>query len=266
MMRRLLITGAAGEIGSVLRLPLREVAHSLRLNDIRALTQEHPCEEIFTADLHDPDVALAATREVDCIVHMAGVPRENAWEPILRNNIETVYTLFEAARLNGVRRIVFASSNHVTGFYRSDHPVDSTVPVRPDSRYGVSKVFGEALARLYADKHGMEMACLRIGSFRQRPQNVRELATWISPRDLTNLVRCCVSAAQFDFLVIYAVSANRRNLWADRDRDVVGWQPQDDAEQFAADLERLGPSTTDRFHGGQNCVRELTRDPTTIQP
>ena len=161
--RRLLLTGAAGEIGGVLRPALRGVAERLRLHDLRPLAPEAPEEEAVQGDLAEPGVALEATRDVDCVVHLAGVPRETGGTPeqILRATVLGCHALFEAARANGARRLVVASSNHVIGFYRSDRPVGTEEPARPSGHYGVSKVFGEAMSRLYADKFGMEVACLR---------------------------------------------------------------------------------------------------------
>lgn len=261
-MQRVLITGAAGGIGTTVRHGLRGRVPHLRLNDIRPLTAEHDAEEIAVGDLHDPEAALTVTRDVDCIVHLAGVPVEDTWAPILRNNIAACFALFEAARINRVKRVVFASSNHVIGYYASNTDVDAVAPPRPDSRYGVSKVFGEALARLYADKHGLEVACLRIGSFREAPENPRQLATWISPKDMVSLVWRCIAAERFHFLVIYGVSANTRIRWHDMDRAVIGWRPEDDAERFAARFADAdaGNDLAARFHGGDYCAREYSRD------
>jgi uronate dehydrogenase len=198
------------------------------------------------------------------VIHLAGVPREDAWEPILRGNIVATYNLFEAARQNGVRRMIFASTNHVTGFYRADEEVDTGMPVRPDSRYAVSKVFGEALGRLYADKHGMEVACLRIGSFRYRPQTLRQLATWMSPRDFVELVRCCLEAPQYHFIVLYGVSANTRTRWRDEARKVVGFVPRDNAELFAGQLDDALSRIGALFHGGDTCEQEFTGNPDAV--
>jgi uronate dehydrogenase len=251
MTNRVLITGAGGVLGTVVRTDLAGGSHRLRLNDLGA-TEPAPGEEWVIGDLHDPAVAAAATKDIACIVHFAGVPREGAWAPILRNNIEATQTLFEAARASGVRRMILASSNHVTGFYEAKTPVDPTMPVRPDGFYAVSKVFGEALGRLYSDKHGMQVACLRIGAFRPRPENRRQLAVWLSPGDLTSLVRKCIDAESFHYLTIYAVSANTRSVWSDSDREVIGWVPRDNAEDYAGSLtaEQDAPF---RYLGGVNC-------------
>jgi uronate dehydrogenase len=266
-MKRVLITGAAGGIGSVLRAGLAGHYSLLRLADIRPCGNIARSEEEFFVDLTSMDSALTVTRDMDCVVHLAGVPREAEWERILPNNVVATYNLFEAARRNGVKRVVFASSNHVTGFHRVGRPVDPAMPARPDSRYGVSKVFGEALGRLYADKHGLSVACLRIGSFRDRPQNARELRTWISHRDTVQLVQRCIDAASFHFIVVYGVSANTRNEWRDDAARLIGYRPQDNAETLATELESRteasGPASD--FHGGQYCAQEFDGDVDAIE-
>lgn len=261
-MTTLLLTGAAGAIGTTLRSGLR--GHDrIRLLDVAPLARERPDEEVIVGDIVDPDVAREATRGIDTVVHFAGVPREAAWEPILRNNIAAVYNLFEAARENGVRRMILASSNHVIGYHPVEREVDTGMPPRPDSRYGVSKVFGEALGRLYADKHGIGVACLRIGSFRPRPENARQLATWISPRDMTQLVQRCIDAPDFHFITLYGVSNNASCRWlSSAENRLVGYVPQDDAQAFAAEFENapLAEGPAARFHGGAFCAFEFSGD------
>jgi uronate dehydrogenase len=257
--KRVLITGAAGAIGSVVRHGIAGQYDHVRLMDIRPLDDLRPDESSIAADLLDVDRLDEAVGGMDSIVHLAGVPREAEWAKILPNNIEGTYNLFEAARKAGVRRIIFASSNHVIGFYRADRDVDAIAPVRPDSRYGVSKVFGEALGRLYADKHGIDVACLRIGSFRKAPENARQLTTWMSHGDMVRLTKACLDAPKFHFAVLYGVSANSRRRWWDDAQRVLGYAPQDNAEAFA---ERFSSSehrsAGDLFHGGENCAQEFT--------
>lgn len=260
MWNRLLITGAAGEIGSVIRPALRDTAHVLRLHDLRPIRDLAPGEEATTGDITAPDVAEAMTRDVDCLIHLAGIPRETGGTQaeILQANVIGCHAVFEAARANGVKRIVFASSNHTIGFHPADAQVGTTEPPRPSGLYGVTKVFGEALGRLYADKHGMQVACLRIGAFRERPGIARELGAWISHGDIRRLARACATAPAFHFLVLYGVSANTRTTWGgDADaRAAVGYAPQDDAEAFAAEIAGKAPppgSVAARFHGGAVC-------------
>ncbi len=202
------------------------------------------------------------------MVHLAGISRETGGTPdqILAANVVGTHRMFEAAREAGVRRFIFASSNHVIGFYRAGEWVGTLEPPRPDGHYGVSKVFGEAMGRLYADKHGMEVAVLRIGAFRERPGNARELGAWISPRDMAQLARRCIEAAPFHFLVLYGISANRRALWGGdaAARAHIGYAPQDDAEAFSAELEAKpapGGDIARRFHGGSVCALGFTGDP-----
>jgi uronate dehydrogenase len=267
MNNRILITGSAGEIGCVLRAGLYDGRRKLRLLDNKPQAAR-PGEECVMADLADIAALRESTRDIDCIVHLAGVPREGAWEAILPNNVIGTYNLFEAARASGVRRVIFASSNHVIGYYRATQTVGITEPERPDSRYGVSKAFGEALGRMYADKYELEVACLRIGSFRAKPQDARQLATWISHRDMVELTRCCIEAPAFHFLVLYGVSNNTRNRWQNPHAAMIGYRPLDNAEQYAAELEAIRPPAGDPaedFHGGAFCGLEFVGDSRRIE-
>jgi len=268
-MHRVLITGAAGAIGGTLRQGLRGRYPVLRLSDVAPLGTAGPGEELDGADLFDLSQVEAACRYVDAVVHLGGQPVEADWETVHRNNIVGTYNLFEAARRQGVRRVVFASSNHTIGYYRRADRVGPDEPVRPDSRYGVSKVFGEALGRMYADKHGLEVVCLRIGSFRPEPQDVRMLSTWISPRDTVQLTRCALEAPEIHFLVVYGVSANARGWWDDTVAASLGYRPQDDAESYAESvLSRQAPADEPElertFHGGAFCAMEFSGDPNRI--
>jgi uronate dehydrogenase len=261
--KRVLITGAAGAIGSTLRTGLRNAYHLLRVSDVRSLGRSEAEEEAIQTDLTDFGAVRRIVEGIDCVVHLGGVPREDSWDAIRENNIAGTYNLFEASRMCGVKRIVFASSNHVVGYYRTGRKVGIDEPVRPDSRYGVSKVFGEALGRLYADKHGLSVACLRIGSFRAEPQDYRQLATWISPRDMVQLVRRCIDAPQFHFLVLYGVSANTRVGWENPHAERIGYTPQDNAEDFAARFAEAAADGVDpaiECHGGTFCALDFDGD------
>ena len=157
-----------------------------------------------------------------------------------------------------MRRVVYASSHHAVGFYRRPRVIDQNVVPRPDGIYGVSKVFGEGVGRLFADKHGLSVACLRIGAFRAKPGNARELGAWISHRDMAQLARCCVQAPPFHFLVLYGISANQRAMWGGDDaaRAHIGYVPQDNAEAWAGGLADKTPPAGDvaaLFHGGSVC-------------
>ncbi|HEX2827920.1 MAG TPA: NAD(P)-dependent oxidoreductase [Burkholderiales bacterium] len=262
-MDRILITGAAGEIGSTLRAGLRGAYELLRSSDVRPLEAPGAGEDTMHADLTDSAGVAKLMDGIDCVVHLGGVPREGPWDAILHNNIEGTYNVFEAARGAGVKRVIFASSNHTIGYHRVGKRVGVEEPVRPDSRYGVSKVFGEALGRLYADKHGLEVACLRIGSFRREPGDFRQLSTWISPRDTVQLVRRCIDAPRFHFIVLYGVSANTRSRWENPHAAAIGYAPQDDAEAYAGRFEAPLLDGTDpvaEFHGGPFCGLEFDGD------
>ncbi|WP_346777813.1 NAD(P)-dependent oxidoreductase [Paraburkholderia sp. Ac-20336] len=206
---------------------------------------------------------------IDTVVHLAGIPDESTWEKIRDMNIDGCYNVFEAARRAGVKRVVFASSNHAVGFHRRDRLIDDTVAPRPDSRYGVSKVFGKALGRLYADKYGLSVACMRIGSFRpdDEPAAPRHLSTWISHRDMVQLAQRCIDAPDYHFVVVYGVSGNARNRWSNANVHLLGYAPEDDAERHAARIAANGASedaTEALFHGGFGCRVEFAGDASRI--
>lgn len=262
-MRRILITGAAGAIGSVLREGLKGRYDLLRLSDIKALGAPGPKEELVSADIRDLDATAASMQGIDCVVHMAAIPVEDTWDKILPMNIVGAFNVFEAARRADVKRVVFASSNHAVGFYRREQTIDTDVLPRPDSRYGFSKVYGEAIGRLYADKHGIGVSCLRIGSFQPKPQNVRQLATWISYPDTVELVRCCVEAADYHFVAVYGVSNNTRNKWDNSKVAFLGYCPKDNAEDYATEILARGEvedPVASAFHGGPFCPMEFSGD------
>jgi uronate dehydrogenase len=252
--QRVLITGAAGNIGRSLRAGLRGHYPVLRLLDVTPQRAAEPGEEVLTVDLNDRLATEAAMKDVDAVIHLAAVASEAPFDDILSGNITTTYSLFEAARRAGVRRVVFASTNHVIGFYPRGETVRPDDPVRPDTFYGVSKAFGEALGRLYADKYGLEVVCLRIGSFTERPTTLRQLSIWLSPRDCVQLVRCCLDAPAVGFKVVFGVSANTRSWWKDDAAASLGYRPQDNAEEFAAQVEEPPPDSpsrlADRLQGG----------------
>jgi uronate dehydrogenase len=263
VIRRVLVTGAGGKIGRELRTGLAGHYPALRLLDVEPQEPAGPGEEVVTADLGDRRATEEAMADVDMVVHLAAIPHEAPFDNIVAGNVTTTHAVFEAARRAGVRRVVFASSNHVIGFYPRGETVGPDDPVRPDSFYGVSKAFGEALGRLYFDKYGLEVVCLRIGSFAERPAGPRQLSTWLSPRDCVQLVRCCLDAPEVGFKVVYGVSANRRSWWKDDAAASLGYRPEDDAEEFAAEVgePEAGPSArlADRFQGGSFVERDPTR-------
>lgn len=234
-MKTVLITGAGGQVGAVLRQGLAG-KYRLRLLDQAPIEDLGADEAFVQADLNDIDVLRDAMKGVDGIVHLAAVSVEDSWEKILPNNIVGAYNLFEAARLAGVKRVLFASSNHAIGFYRRDQHIGPNVTVRPDGRYGVSKAFGEALASLYADKYGLETYCMRIGNVNHKPVDERRLSIWISPRDFSQLVEVGLEAPDLHFEIVYGVSNNTRSWWDNANAERLGYRPQDDAEAYADEV------------------------------
>lgn len=257
-MTRVLITGAGGTIGRALRSQLQGAYEPLRLGDICPQQDAGPGEEVVALDIRDPDALERAMDGIDCVVHLAGLPGQAAWPDLLAANIAGCQNVFEAARRQGVQRVVYASSNHAVGFHRREQPLDGATLPRPDSLYGASKVFGEAVGRLYADKYGLSVACLRIGTFRtpDRPSEARQLRSWISHRDMAQLVRCCIDHPGFHFVMAYGVSRNTRGNWRNGHADFLGYAPQDDSERFASAI--LAQDVAEdpiaaRFHGGFAC-------------
>lgn len=235
--QRLLLTGAAGTLGRQLVAPLQALCRTLRLSDLAAGLQRLPPQpgaEQEACDLADSAAVHQLLAGVDAVVHLGGVSVEGPFAPILQANILGVHNLYEAARRHGVRRIVFASSNHVTGCYRQDERLGPQDPPRPDGHYGVSKLFGEGVANLYWDRYGIETVSLRIGTATPEPLDRRALSSWISPRDLAELVRCALTAPHVGHTVAYGVSANPRSWWDTAAAWArLGFVPQDSAEPYA---------------------------------
>jgi uronate dehydrogenase len=232
-----LITGAAGHIGTMLRSRLARPGRTLRLLDTAPLTTAAG-EEAIRASVTNLDAMTAACQGADAVIHLAGIPGEAPWREIRDVNIEGTYVVFEAARRAGVGRVVFASSNHAVGFSpRAAFPVPDYAFPAPDTYYGVSKVAGEALAALYHHRHGLDGICIRILTCTQRPRTVRALSTWLSPDDAGRLFEACLSAPRPGFRVIFGVSANTRGGWVSLDEArALGYEPRDDAETYAAEI------------------------------
>lgn len=268
-MTRVLITGAAGNLGGMLRRGLKDRGFTVRLTDVNAISDPQPDEDFVQADLRDGVAVAAAMDGIDAVVHFGAIPIEDTFGAIIEANIRGTYHVFEAARRVGVRRLVFASSNHVVGFHRRSSTIDDASTHRPDSYYGVSKAFGEDLGRLYADKHGMGVMCMRIGSCLPRPGDARHLATWISGRDLVQLVSVGLEAPQLHFQVVYGISQNARAFWDNTAASALGYQPEDASEVYADEiLARDYPEQADevalQFHGGVFTSADFTGDPDTI--
>ncbi len=241
LFERLLLTGAAGALGRELRTRLAPHCRRLRLSDVADLGAAQPNEELVQAPLQDFAAVDALLAGVSAVVHLGGVSVEGPFEPILQANIVGVYHLYEAARRHRVPRIVFASSNHVTGFYRQDEVIDATMPVRPDGNYGVSKAFGENLSRFYFDRYGIETVCLRIGSCFPEPKDRRMLATWLSYDDLERLVVASLTAPVVGHSIVYGLSDNRGSWWDNTQARHLGYAPQDSAEPWRAAVSARQP-------------------------
>ncbi len=237
MYNRVLMTGADGVIGRVLRQEFRGVYPIMRLSHRRPFGEPNPGEEIMLANLDNPDEVDALMDGVDGVIHLGGKAEEGTWEEVLKSNILGAFNTFEAARRHGVKRFVFASTNHLIGYYRRERKLTVDDPPRPDCRYAATKVFGEALARLYADKHGMSIICMRIGSFQPRPLNVRMLSCWLSHRDMVQLARVCLDAPlSVHYEVVWGVSGNERSWWDNAPAERLGYRPRDNSEDFAEEI------------------------------
>lgn len=259
--RTVLLTGAAGGLGTLMRDLLPAYGYELRLMDLRPIEGE---PEALVADLADLDAVREAVRGVDAIIHLAGISLEAPFDRILDANIVGTYHLYEAAREEGVRRVVFASSNHAVGFTPSPRGDDPLIPVetphRPDTFYGLSKAFGEDLAQFYWDKHGLETVSVRIGSCFPEPTSVRMLSVWMSPADGARLFHAALTAGDVGHTVVHGSSANTRLWWDLTSARALGYEPQDDSEPWAekliAEQGELDPGNVAHAHLGGHFVND----------
>ncbi|WP_069172201.1 NAD-dependent epimerase/dehydratase family protein [Streptomyces griseus] len=259
--RTVLLTGAAGGLGTLMRGLLPAYGYELRLFDVTPIEGE---PDAITADLGDKEALREAVRGVDAVIHLAGISLESSFEKILRANIEGTYNLYEAVREEGVGRVVFASSNHAIGYTPRPLPGDPLIPVdtprRPDTFYGLSKSFGEDLAQFYWDEHGVETVSVRIGSCFMEPTSVRMLSVWMSPGDGARLFHAALTAEDVGHTVVYGSSANTRLWWDLSTARSLGYEPQDDSEQYAdtlvAEQGELDPENPDHAHVGGHFVTD----------
>lgn len=235
--RRILLTGAAGRLGTQLRRGLAPLAETLRVVDRVGLENLGPNEEMQVFDLADPAATMAACEGCDAVVHMGAAAAELPWQEILDSSIRGTYHLYEGARRHGVRRVVYASSNHAVGFHGLDRQIGTDCALRPDSLYGVSKCFGEALASLYWDKFGIESACVRIFSCFPEPENRRMLWSWLSYDDCIRLFAACLTAPHVGHTITFGVSDNRVKPVDNTKAGHLGYVAQDTAEPWRAALE-----------------------------
>ena len=239
-----LVTGAAGSIGSALAVRLPGYGWTVRGFD------RVPVEGGMVGDITSPGDLDAAMAGVGAVVHLAGQATEARWAVVRQANIEGTFQVFEAARRHGVPRIVYASSNHATGFTPVAPDLPGDAPARPDTLYGVSKVFGEALGRYYADRYGMRVACLRIGTFAPAPPDTRALSTWLAPDDCGRLVDACLRSPALTYALVWGISANTRRTWSLDEGRALGYLPLEDAESYAGAVPAGASYPSDGFVGG----------------
>jgi uronate dehydrogenase len=264
-MEKILVTGAAGGIGTSLRKLLKGVYPSIRWSDIKKPTDLAPDETFMAADIAKMADVEKIVAGVDGIVHLGGHSVEGPWDTILNANIIGCYNVFEAAYRAGVKRIVFASSNHAVGFYPRSQTIGVNVTVHPDSRYGISKAFGEAVGAFYADKHGLRVTCLRIGNFGEMPVDQRRLSIWLKPEDLVQLIRIGLEHRDIHFEIFYGASDNAASWWDNSNARRFGYKPQGKADDYRdeamAAQKKLPPDPVgDRFQGGPFCTVEYDAD------
>ena len=273
-MKRVLITGAAGTLGRVLRerLPAHLAAQApgqewrFRFSDLAEMAPATAAErrqgcDFMRCDLADAQAVHALLEDVHAVVHLGGRSTESGWNELIASNLVGVINLYEAARRRGSERVLLASSNHAIGLYRRSERLDHRSAARPDSRYGVCKAFGEDLAFLYAHKHRVSSLCMRIGSCVEQPHNARMLASWLSYGDLLRLVTMGLMA-DYRYEIVYGVSANRRAWWDNRRAQELGYRPEDDAEAYAAELQHAvsASAVAETFQGGHFAAEEFEGD------
>jgi uronate dehydrogenase len=231
----------------------------VRLQDTSDLGAERPGEEHVTDPLGDAAAVVEMAAGVDVIIHLAGAAPDAGWSDTVEDGIRSAIHVFEAARMAGVKRILVASSGHVTGFHRRERRVDHTADLRPDSPAAVARAFTENLARHHADKHGISAFCMRLGSVSGVPTDARSLSTWMSFQDFLRLVTVGLTAS-YHFEVVYGISANSRAWWDNSNARRLGYRPLDNAETFAAQLllKRQPDPVGDAFHGGDACAQGFT--------
>jgi uronate dehydrogenase len=257
--RPVLLTGASGRLGREVARRLFERGWILRLTDIAPFPDPIDAGSRFeAADLNDRDKVISLAQGCAAIVHFGGFVDYGSFEEVVGPNLRGVSHVFEAALAERIR-VVYASSNHVIGFHERQSRLDRDCTYRPDSFYGLSKIFGEMVARFYWDKHGIESVSIRIGSCFEHPKDERMLATWLSRGDLTELVVRSVTARTTGCALIWGASNNSATWWGSDDREQIGWTPKDSADEWSGRFAAQGNSVADRFQGGRFCAIDYTR-------
>lgn len=258
-MKKILLLGAAGRIGSLLRTHLPSCLNNTALvaADIVPLIPLNSSEETVQLDILDIDSLESAMEGVECVIHLAGIPEERTFNTLLEPNIQGTYNVFEAAHRTKVQRVIYASSIHAIGFHplNSDHNTNTVL--RPSSYYGLTKAFGELVGSLYADKYGLSVICLRIGSFVPHPTNAHHLSIWLSYDDTIELFRSAIEAPDIKFAVAYGISANERSPISKSESSLIHFLPTDNAETYASTI----PEEPIPFLGGEFCNFDPTPKP-----
>ncbi len=239
-MTKVALSGAGGNMGRILRVELQKRGVDLRSAGGRTpLAPLRDGEDIMHGDLRDPAVVDRLLRGVDVLIHLAGTSVERPLPEIVENNLIGLYQVYEGARRNKVRRIVFASSNHAFGMHSVHDKLTLEAPFRPDGFYGLSKVWGEAMTRMYWDKHGIEGISVRIGTAMGKPpEHLRHLSTWFGTEDLVQLMMRCIEAPEVGYMAVWGVSDNTRGYWQPSGAEALGYQPRQNSEAFAAEILR----------------------------
>jgi uronate dehydrogenase len=260
-MTKVALSGAGGQIGRVLRPALLARGVDLRSAELHPLAPTQPGEDLCHGDLRDPAAVDRLLAGADVLIHLAGTSVERPFDEVLQNNLIGLHQIYEGARRHGVRRVVFPSSNHAIGMHGVEEQLDPACAFRPDGFYGLSKMWGEGLARLYWDKHGVESVCVRIGSALPRPTEPRHLSTWFGHDDLVQFMTRCIETPRVGYVVAWGVSNNRRSWWTPTACAPLGYQPVQDAEDFAAEI-LAQPNPLDaigqRYQGGAFAAMDYT--------
>jgi len=260
-MKKIVLTGAAGRLGSYLREPLTKLADELVSTDMIDVGKLYPRESFVKADLTKLDEMAAVLKGADMVVHFGAIGDEAPFEQILGPNIIGAYNVWEAAFQNGVKRVIYASSIHAVGMYSKTEFIGVDVPHRPDTFYGLAKCFAEDLGRMYWEKRGIEAVCLRILSC-AKVTNARALGSWLSYDDLVQLVRRAIDTPVAGFSIVYGVSNNDRAPVDNSAAQFLGYRPKDNAEEFAAEILAKTPPANPQdlgqlCHGGPFASVEL---------
>ncbi len=269
-MTKVALSGASGNIGQVLRPALMKLGFELRsAGGRRALTPVVPQEDVCNGDLNDPAFIDRLLAGVDVLIHMAATSVERPLPEIIDNNLRGLQSVYEGARRHRVRRIIFASSNHAVGMHSVDCKLTLDCDLRPDGWYGLSKVWGEGMARMYWDKHGIEGVSVRIGTAIERPTEFRHLSTWLGNDDLVHLMQRCITVPNIGYMAVWGVSANTRSYWDNAGASALGYHPKQNAEDYAADiLKQTNPldPVAQRFQGGGFVTLDYTPPEKRPQP